>query len=370
MNKTYDTLYSKDSKGKTRVWFQEQSGANYRTISGLQDGEKVTTAWTMATPKNCGKSNETDAIQQATAEIEAKYRDQESTGYHRDVKDINKETYFSPQLAKQYEDYSDEIDWAAGVYISGKLDGLRCILSRKGMFSRNGKPILAAPHIFNSIKHIFDEMPDLILDSELYCDRLSHDFNKIISLAKKTKPTQADLDESEKYLQLWVFDMPSCKKDFASRIKELQSVLKRIGSRYTRYINHKLVHFHQEVETWLETYLSQGLEGIMINLPEYQYSNKRSQGLLKYKRFQDIEAEILDIIPGQGNRGGMFGYAKLKLDNSKLFDANARGNEELYRYILKNKGQYIGKKATVRFQNYTPDGIPRFPVIVDFDRFD
>ena len=66
----------------------------------------------------------------------------------------------------------------------------------------------------------------------------------------------------------------------------------------------------------------------------------------------------------------MFGYAKMRLDNGKTFDSNARGNEESYKKILRNKKQLIGKKATVRYQNLSPDGIPRFPVIVDFDRFD
>lgn len=370
MKKTYDTLFSRDSKGKVRIWYQEQDGSNYRTVSGLKDGQLITTEWTTATPKNTGKSNETSSVGQATLEIEAKYRDQESTGYHRNIEDIDEEEYLSPQLAKKYEDYINKINWNNGVYISGKLDGLRCVISRKGMFSRNGKPILAAPHIFNSVKHIFDIYPGLILDSELYCDRLSHDFNKIISLAKKIKPNQAELVESEKYLQSWVFDIPSSDSIFSERAKELQKVLKEIKSPYLKYINHKLVHTHKEVEIGLETYLLEGLEGIMINIPDAYYLKKRSDGLLKFKKFQDCEAEITDIVAGQGNRSGMFGYAKLKLDNGKTFDSNARGNEELYRYILKNKDQYIGKKSTVRFQALTPDGIPRFPVIVDFDRFD
>lgn len=370
MNKIYETLYSRDSKGKVRIWMMEQNNEKFRTISGLQDGKKVTTNWTTAESKNIGKSNETNPIEQATKEILASYKDQLSTGYFEDIKGIDKQLYFSPQLAKSYEDRKDKINWDTGVFVSGKLDGLRCIIHSGGMFSRNGKPIVAAPHIFDSIKKIFKEFPNLILDSELYCDKLSHDFNKIISLAKKTKPTEDDLIESEKYLQAWVFDIPSIDLQFSSRIEKLQGILKLINSPYLRYINHKWVKSHEEVEKALSNYLSQGMEGIMVNLPDAKYENKRSAGLMKYKLFQDCEAKIIDIIEGLGNRSGMFGYAKLKLDNGKEFDANARGNEELYRYLLENKQNYIGKKATIRYQNLTPDGIPRFPVIIDFDRFD
>lgn len=370
MIKEYPILYSRDSKGKIRTWFMEQDGNKYRTISGLENGEKVTNNWTTVEGKNLGKINETLPEEQAEKEVLAKYKDQESTGYFKSKKDVDKLAYFSPQLAKSYEDRKDKINWENGVFVSGKLDGLRCIIHSGGMFSRNGKPIISAPHIFHSVKKIFKDFPDLILDSELYCDRLSHDFNKIISLAKKTKPTNEDLIESEKYLQAWVFDIPSIDLPFSSRIEKLQEILKLIDSPYLRYINHKWVNSHEKIEESLKDYLAAGLEGIMINLPDAKYENKRSAGLIKYKLFQDCEAEITDIIEGQGNRSKMFGYAKLKLDNGKEFDANARGNEELYKSILKNKSKYIGKRATVRYQNLTPDGIPRFPVIIDFDRFD
>lgn len=370
MNKIYPTLFSRDSKGKIRTWKMEQNGNQFRTISGLEDGEKITNSWTTVESKNIGKANETSPVEQAEKEVLAKYKDQKSTGYFESKSEIDNLAYFSPQLAKNYEDRKDTIDWTQGVFVSGKLDGLRCIIHSEGMFSRNGKPIISAPHIFNSVKKIFGDFPNLILDSELYCDRLCNNFNKILSLGKKTKPTQEDLIESEKWLQAWVFDIPSIDLQFSSRIEKLQEVLKLIDSPYLRYVNHKWVKSHEDVERALNDYLLQGLEGVMVNLPDAKYENKRSSGLIKYKKFQDCEAEITDIIEGIGNRSTMMGYVKLRLDNGKEFDANARGNEESYRDILRNKKDYIGRKATVRFQNLTPDGIPRFPVVTEFNRSD
>ena len=84
---------------------------------------------------------------------------------------------------------------------------------------------------------------------------------------------------------------------------------------------------------------------------------------------QDEEFEIVDIIEGDGNRSGMFGYAILRDKNGKTFRSSSRGNHEFYSRILKDKATLIGKSVTVRFQNYTPDEkIPRFPVIVNWDR--
>lgn len=38
--------------------------------------------------------------------------------------------------------------------------------------------------------------------------------------------------------------------------------------------------------------------------------------------------------------------------------------------VLNNKDQYLGKKATVVYQNLTPKGIPRFGTIKELDRWD
>ena len=375
MIKSFQTLYSKDSKGKIRVWFQQQEGAKYRTVSGVYGSDKlVTSEWTVAEGKNQGKSNETLPVEQAIKEVEANYTKQRETGYFDNIQDVNKELYFSPMLAKQWEDYEDQIDWSKGVWISPKMDGLRCIITKEGAFSRNGKVFLSFPHILRELQPLFTKFPDLILDGECYCERLSDNFNKIISLAKKTKPTPQDIQESEKYLQYWIFDCPSIEGNFNSRYTYLQKQILIdngfLNNNWIKLCKHTLIYDSTQIKINLNKYIEQGFEGLMVNTYDGKYEQKRSRNLLKNKLFKDIEAEICGIVEGLGNRSGMFGYAQMKLPNGKTFDSNARGNEILYKEILKNKNKYIGKKATVRFQDYTPDGIPRFPVIVDFDRFD
>lgn len=71
-----ETLYKRDTKGKVRVWEVEYGQgprllAGTRTISGTQDGQKVTSEWNMSAPKNVGKANETTALSQAKAEAQA-----------------------------------------------------------------------------------------------------------------------------------------------------------------------------------------------------------------------------------------------------------------------------------------------------------
>ena len=64
------TLFKRDTTGKIRMWEVEyaegiltglevtdQGSAGTRTISGLVDGQKVTSDWNLSTPKNVGKWN-------------------------------------------------------------------------------------------------------------------------------------------------------------------------------------------------------------------------------------------------------------------------------------------------------------------------
>lgn len=74
MNHTYETLYTQDTLGNTRIWYMVQNGSKYRTVSGLIDGEKVESDWSTAEGKNIGKKNETSASEQAKLEILAKYK--------------------------------------------------------------------------------------------------------------------------------------------------------------------------------------------------------------------------------------------------------------------------------------------------------
>lgn len=349
----------------------EQDNAQYRTHSGTQGGQFIITEWTTADPKNVGQANETTAVDQATKEVKAKYKKQRETGYFDNVKDVDSFQYFQPVLAHKWLDYKDKVDLSKGVWISPKLDGVRCVFTKDGCFSRNGKRFISFPHIGKELQKLFIADKNLILDGEIYTHTLSADFEKLISLAKKTKPSPEDIKDAEA-LQYWIFDCPSIGGDFSNRYKNLKKLIIENfrDNKWIRLCIHKLVYSEAEIEKALQEWLQHGFEGAMINTPDGLYENKRSKNLLKYKLFTDIEAKVVDIVEGIGNRSGMMGYAKLQMDNGKTFDSNARGNEDQYKEILRNKSDYIGKSATVRFQNLTGDGIPRFPVIVAWARED
>ena len=358
MNKTLPTLYAKDNNNNTRIWYMEQNGHLYRTHSGVKNGQIVTSEWILATAKNTGKKNATTASEQAAAEIEAKYKKQLKSGYYLNESEAASGTnYVEPMLAKKY----GEVDFSFPVYTQPKMDGCRCIVTKDGMWSRTGKPFVSAPHIFNALKPLFDIDSNYIFDGELFCDKYKNNFNAIISLAKQTKPTAEDLSLSEKYLQYWIYDLPSSRKIFSERFADIKRLIPNHKSLVV--VPTEMVNTQDELDAFYAEYLKDGQEGQMIRLDEV-YENKRSKFLLKRKEFVDGEFTILDISEGRGNRSGMFGRAHLITPDGITFEANARGDESFYEELLKNKHKYIGKMATVRYQNITPDGKPRFGVIV------
>jgi len=160
-----ETIYKKTKTGATQEWTIEVSDNKYRTHSGQVGGQITTNAWTVVYGKNTGKANGTTDIEQALKEAIAKRTKKLESGYFESIHNIDEQQYFEPMLAAKWEDYKDKIQYP--IYSQPKLDGIRCIVTKDGMFSRNGKPILSAPHIKESLQSIFDETPTLILDGEL-----------------------------------------------------------------------------------------------------------------------------------------------------------------------------------------------------------
>jgi DNA ligase-1 len=265
-------------------------------------------------------------------------------------------------LAHKYEDYKDEISYP--LYAQPKLDGIRCIAKKDGLWSRNGKAILSVPHIHEALSPLFNQYPDLILDGELYCDKLANDFNKICSLVKKTKPTREDLVESRETIEYHIYDIPSNEGTFVERFYDKRTF---DIPEYCKWVHTYMVDSEEEIINGYEWCMRNEYEGQMLRKNE-KYENKRSKNLLKHKMFEDDEFEILYIEEGKGNRAGKAGKAYFNSKNGQEFSADFSFDWVTMAEIWKNRRDYIGKKATVKYFRLTPGGVPRFGKVIKIDR--
>ena len=362
-----ETIYKKTKTGATQKWTIEVVGNKYRTHSGQIGGIITTNEWTIVYGKNTGKLNETTDKEQTMKEAIAKRTKKLESGYYEVIEDINKTQYFEPMLASKWEDSKDKITYP--IYSQAKLDGIRCIVTSEGMFSRNGKAIISAPHIFDSLKPLFETNPQLIFDGELYADKFANDFNKIVSLVKKTKPTDADLKESKKNIEYHIYDLPSSDKNFVHRAYDLGILFETRSELHPhcKLVDTRKVEDENSVMEQYELLVDAGYEGQILRLDK-TYENKRSKSLLKHKSFIDEEYTILDVCEGEGNKTNMVGYMTFETADGKPFKSNVKATFEQSEEMFRNRKQLIGKQATIKYFNLTPDGIPRFPYVVNIDR--
>ena len=348
----YPTLYKRSTTGKLSTWYVETKKNCFRTVSGFTDGQKVTSAWTCCS----GKSYNT-ADEQCKKQADALHRKRTETGYFENFKDVDKTVHFKPMLAHDYNDYKDKIKFP--VYSQPKLDGMRCIVKEDGMWTRNGKKIISAPHIFDALKAILKRSPGLILDGELYANKDIADFNTIVSCVRKKTPTKDDLKVSAECIKYHVYDLPSVNDTF---IKRYQALNKLNLPDCCVIVETNQVDNDKKLKYYYSNYMSEGYEGQIIRT-DSRYENKRSKSLLKYKSFIDREFKILGVEEGGGNLIGKVGKLQFEIDG-KPFDSAVNGTWEYLEELYK-RNDLIGKMATVKYFELTTDGKPRFPKVIE-----
>jgi DNA ligase-1 len=108
--------------------------------------------------------------------------------------------------------------------------------------------------------------------------------------------------------------------------------------------------------------LDEGYEGAIIrNFYGPYKTNHRSPNLQKYKSFMDDEYIITNGFEATGRDIGTVIF-QCSTPDGKLFNVRPKGTRLQRKEWLTNINTLIGKKLTVKFQNLSNDGIPRFPV--------
>ncbi len=120
-----------------------------------------------------------------------------------------------PMLA--YPASAKPIDYSKPTFIQPKLDGVRCLIQYERRtqpredvvvaYSRTGKEWKNINHILEQLRPFFMKYPNVILDGELYNHDLKDNFEKIISLVRKTKPTDEDRLEASRLTQFHCYDI-------------------------------------------------------------------------------------------------------------------------------------------------------------------
>ena len=219
-----------------------------------------------------------------------------------------------PMLAYPVSD--KPIDYTKPVFMQPKLDGVRCLIQYERRtqpredvvvaYSRTGKQWLNINHILQSLVPFFQANPNVILDGELYNHALRDDFEKIISLVRKQKPTDTDRRDAQHLVQFHVYDYFDGVRYDSYDTRRDQLICSNIYDAQIKYVHADPVHSYEAARDFHAAYLSEGYEGSIIRL-DGLYKPGRSYDLMKFKDFSDTEATIIGYEIGKGKRTGTLG---------------------------------------------------------------
>lgn len=302
-----------------------------------------------------------------------------------------KEKKFQPMLAEKVKSI-DELQYP--LIASPKLDGIRCVIVNGQPLTRKLKPI---PN--NYIRNILEGLPALDGEILVYTDA-----SKMMQVSFNDTQSAIMREDGEPHFVYHVFDcFESPQEDFVDRMDQAESyinIAKGVENTYSRdkyadcieILLHHKIYEPEQLTLFEQQCIASNYEGVMLRSFYGKYKFGRStlkEGyLLKLKRFFDLEGRVIGFKQRMHNTNEQTvderGYAKrsshkagkvpldqvgsfiLQMDNGKEFDCGSGLTEAQRKQYWKDQESLLGRFITVRYQQLTEDGVPRFPVFVGF----
>ena len=275
-----------------------------------------------------------------------------------------------PMLA--YPVSEKPIDYNNKISMQPKLDGVRCVIQAEQInhfsrpiqwevkaYSRTGKEWKNIDHILKELQPFFNKHPYMILDGELYNHAFKDDFESIISMVRKTKPTDEDRSISVENVQFHCYDVIDETLTFVERNYFIQKHVK--PSYCIKHVTTMAVGDDKLAKMIHQQNLKNGYEGSILRTND-TYQCKRSHNLRKFKDFKDDEAMLFDWVEGKGKRKGTIG---------KFIAIDSEGNVfgmpvmDKFNYLQENFEEmktWIGEVATFTYFERTKAGSYRHPL--------
>lgn len=283
-----------------------------------------------------------------------------------------------PMLAGNFDPTKAKFPYIA----TPKIDGIRFLMVNGVAVSRTFKPIRN--------KHIQSLLSQYLpngIDGEITSgDTFQSSTSAVMTI------------EGEPKFKAWIFDYVDPKSDtiapWMDRIGEVFGMIftSNLPFEFKVLDGGYIVRNLKELERYETYWLSEGYEGVMLRDPNGTYKFGRSTVndniLLKVKRFEDDEAELIAIEEKMSNQNAAekdaFGHVKRSASLDGMVPMNTAGtlivrnkeglefgigsglNDQMREEIWNNKQKYIGKLVKYK---YFPQGVkelPRHPVFLGF----
>jgi len=242
------------------------------------------------------------------------------------------------QLATKYRDTIN----VSHYLISEKLDGVRAYWDGKQLISRQG-------NVFWAPKWFLEGFPPQALDGELWMARQR--FDKVSGIVRQQRLNNANWRE----IKFMVFDLPDSKATFSQRVALFNQLVDQAQSPYLKTIKQYRLDTQLQLMQRLDQVVKQGGEGLMLHRAAALYQTKRSNDLMKLKRFEDAEATVLEHLSGKGKYRAMLGALLVKNQEGVTFKIGGGFSDR-----QRANPPKVGSIITYKYYGKTNNNVPRF----------
>lgn len=371
------TLFRSTGTAETRWngWVEQRNDKIYICTEFGQVGGKLRQSEREITETG----NKASLLEKATHDIEKKWRDKQSKeGYNvyssgsaaAAVAATQKQNVL-PMLANSVVINPNQSvkNMALPCYVQPKVDGFRMVahLGSDGtvdLMSRTNIPYIGFKTIRTALQNLGPQLvhemygrQGLYLDGELYIDGM--DFGQLSGLIKRGQHHAEHDVAALQFIIFDCFDLAALETPFQDRTVFLDHFLKD-GPPCLQQLPTKLVPNADHMREEMTRYLAAGYEGIMLRSIHGPYVlGKRSNHLLKHKLFLDAEYPIVGFKEGQGGDSGTVVWECQA--GPHRFHVRPMGTHAERETLFQKASTYIGQYLTVKFQELSKDGVPRFP---------
>lgn len=299
-----------------------------------------------------------------------------------DSKTINKEIpdlipTFNVQLANKYFDKPEYVEGKTFA-ITTKIDGGRIIALKENgqvsFYTRAGQK-------YEGLVDLEDEMSRLMPDNTCLDGEITLLVRGNLSSKDAYKETMKIVrtkDKEKHGIKMLVFDAMSVS-DFKTQTSSMSYIQRRqmldcmSAFDTARYFELLPILYRgsdtSEITRILEEEVSNGEEGIMINICDAPYEFKRTNGLLKVKKMQTMDLEIIGFEEGEGRLAGKLGAVLVRYKNGNVVKVGSGFSDDLRVTIWANQSDYLGKIAEISYFEETTNASGgtslRFPIFKD-----
>lgn len=289
---------------------------------------------------------------------------------------------FNVQLAEKYFDKPERVE-GKRFALTTKIDGGRIIALKENgsvsFYTRAGQR-------YEGLVDLENEMLELLPDGICLDGEITLLNNKGIPSKEAYKQAmKITRKDGEKHgVKMLVFDFMSaeqfrnqyCPSDWSARRTTVEAIF-GCAKQPLKYFELLTVLYcgtdTSVITKFLDEAIADDQEGIMINICDAKYEFKRTTNLLKVKKMQTMDLQIIDFEEGSGKYANTLGAILVRYKNGNTVKVGSGFTDWLRSEIWNNRSKYLDVICEISYfeTSTNADGGEslRFPIFKDF-RFD